>query len=92
MKSARHYNAKPLIPVGNLQDDAVRTLSDRIKLRALAARGRNVMVYVDERRDVYGINDDASWQLPDSQLIGVYNRKALLGDIACDLIVTRDGR
>lgn len=78
-------------PIGNLVDDAIRSLSDRIKLRALNSRAA-VQVYVDPSRDVFAIPTNASTTLPDDQLIATYTRKALLGEIAEDLMHVRNGR
>lgn len=88
---ARHYKPRPIYPIGNLTDDHVGRLSELIALRATGFKGDPVLVYVDHERDVYALSEDASRQMPDSFLIGAYNRKAFAGDIAGDLMEARGG-
>jgi hypothetical protein len=83
---ARHYRPRPLAPIGNLTADHVVRLAELIAMRATGLKGDPVLVYVDHERDVYALSEDASRQMPDTFLIGAYNRKASIGDIARDLM------
>lgn len=79
------------LPIGNLDDSAVRDLASTIKLRATAHRHGNVHVFADADRDVFAVaHGEALFDMPGHDPIGVYSSKVKLGDIAADLICARD--
>ena len=88
---AGHYRPRAVVPIGNLDEDHLGRLADLIAMRATGFKGAPVLVYVDHDRDVYALSEDASRQMPDTLLIGAYNRKAFAGDIAGDLMEARGG-
>lgn len=77
--------------IGNLHEAAVRDLASTIKIRTIANRVHPTLVYVDGVFDVYVVRQDSPLAIGvDAGLVGTYNHRVPIGDIAADLLCARD--
>lgn len=78
-------------PIGNIDETAVRDMANRIRIRAIANRGKPLFVHADHDGDVFAvIGSAAQFGDPAYKQVGAYNHKATTGEIAADLICARD--